>query len=76
MRRARRGLGLKRAAEFEDRVGHRLNRRGRAADRGDDDEFRLAERRQPGLGADGDRPFRPQTRGLCADSEAAKNGAD
>ena len=73
MRRARSGLGLKCAAELQDRVGHRLNWRVRAAERGDDDEFRLAQRRQPGLEADGDRPFRPQARRLRADAKAAQH---
>ena len=64
------------AAKLEDRVGHRLDRGAWPAERGHDDEFRLAERRQPGLGSDRDRPFGLETRGLRADAEAAKNGAD
>jgi hypothetical protein len=64
------------AAELKDGVRHRLHRRARAAERGDDDEFRLAERRQPGLRADGDRPLRPETRLWRANAEAAKDGAD
>jgi hypothetical protein len=76
MRWALRRLGMKGAAEFEDGVGHRLNRRARPAERGHDDEFGLAERRQPGLGADRDSPFGLETRGLRANAKAAKNGAD
>ena len=64
------------AAELEDGVGHRLDRGARPADRGNDDELRLAERRQPGLGTHGDGPFRPQTRRLRADAKAAEDGAD
>ena len=67
---------MKLLPEFEDGVGHRLDRGARAAERGHDDEFRLAERRQPGLGPNSDRPLRPQTRGLCAHPQAAEHGAD
>jgi hypothetical protein len=63
-------------AELEDRVGHRLNRGARPAERRDNHEFGLAERREAGLGAHGDRPFRLETRRLRADAEAAKNRAD
>jgi hypothetical protein len=64
------------AAKLENGVGHRLNLGVRPAERGHDDEFRLAERRQPSLRPDGDRPFGLETRGLCADTKAAKNSAD
>jgi hypothetical protein len=69
-------LGLKCAAELQDRVGHRLDRRARAAERGHDDKFSLAQRRQPGLEPDGDRPFRPQAGRLRANAKAAQNRAD
>ena len=62
--------------ELQDGVRHRLDRRARPAERGDDDEFRLAERREPRLGPDGDRSFRLETRRLRANAKPANHGAD